>query len=318
MNYEEELKFVSERLVSFSEGKTVKGWNSELIDAGSNRRYVHTDVVVQREGSPNKFKFSAKKTKRSGEREFSTITSEVVSQVSTEKTEEFKEYVDKNVNVLSDYENWKTIKANIKKSDQTLITGNGFELSEELRTIEEKINDYNEEDYTTLITEYSLALAEKAVGYLIADDFKKKGIEDLKSFKKQLDISLKSKELESKNFRKFVKDIMVLSKTRKIETDLGSIYLSEQNSVEITKPEKVPDDLKIGTITIKAPITELDKLVKNLKDYEVKYERDKYSVNDKVVEKMIKEVNIDWASMKKDVSLGIRKKGGKKDEANTD
>lgn len=316
MSYEEELKTVSEYLVSFSEGKKVDGWVSTVTDAGSNRRYVHTDVVVQREGSGNVFKFSVKKTKRTGEREFSTITSEVVSQVSTEKTEEFREYVDKNVNVLSDYENWKTIKANIKKADQTLITGNGFELSEELRTIEEKIKDYKEEDYKTLITEYSLALAEKAVGYLIADDFKKKGIEDLKSFKKQVDISLKAKQLESANFRKFVKDVMILSKTRKIETDLGSIYLSEQNSVEIDDIKKVPDEFKIGTITITAPITELDKVAKKLKDFEFSYDRENFKVNEKEVEAKIND--IDWAHIKRDVKIGIRKKGGKKDEASTD
>ena len=123
--------------------------------------------------------------KRTGERKFSPIVSEVVT-VSTAKTEKFKEYVGENIKRVSDYDSWKTIKASIKKSDKSLVTGSGFELSTELRDIESRINEYSEEDYNSLINEYALALSEKAVSYLVADDFKKKQLEELKISKNKL------------------------------------------------------------------------------------------------------------------------------------
>ena len=318
--YNEELQFVSERLVSFSEGKVVKGWSCEVVVDEDNRRHTTSEVKVQKDGSMNLFKFLCKKSKRTGERKFSPIVSEVVT-VSTAKTEKFKEYVSENVNVLSDYDNWKTVKASIKKSDKSLVTGSGFELSTELRDIESRINEYSEEDYNLLINEYALALSEKAVSYLVADDFKKKQLEELKDFKKQIDLAIKSKQLECDNFRKFVKDVMTLSKTRKIETDLGSIFLSKKETLEIEDDKEVPEDYKVVNISFDVPVQLVGSLADALKTQykiDIAYDLNKAKVNKKAVEEFIKNNSVAWAKMTENVSLGIRKKGGKVSETDTD
>lgn len=318
--YNEELQFVSERLVSFSEGKVVKGWSCEVVVDEDNRRHTTSEVKVQKDGSVNLFKFLCKKSKRTGERKFSPIVSEVVT-VSTAKTEKFKEYVSENVNVLSDYDNWKTVKASIKKSDKSLVTGSGFELSTELRDIESRINEYSEEDYNSLINEYALALSEKAVSYLVADDFKKKQLEELKDFKKQVDLAIKSKQLECDNFRKFVKDVMTLSKTRKIETDLGSIFLSKKETLEIEDDKEVPEDYKVVNISFDVPVQLVGSLADALKTQykiDIAYDLNKAKVNKKAVEEFVKNNSVAWAKMTENVSLGIRKKGGKASETDTD
>ena len=318
--YNEELQFVSERLVSFSEGKVVKGWSCEVVVDEDNRRHTTSEVKVQKDGSVNLFKFLCKKSKRTGERKFSPIVSEVVT-VSTAKTEKFKEYVSENVNVLSDYDNWKTVKASIKKSDKSLVTGSGFELSTELRDIESRINEYSEEDYNSLINEYALALSEKAVSYLVADDFKKKQLEELKDFKKQVDLAIKSKQLECDNFRKFVKDVMTLSKTRKIETDLGSIFLSKKETLEIEDDKEVPEDYKVVNVSFDVPVQLVGSLADALKTQykiDIAYDLNKAKVNKKAVEEFIKNNSVAWAKMTENVSLGIRKKGGKVSETDTD
>ena len=318
--YNEELQFVSERLVSFSEGKVVKGWSCEVVVDEDNRRHTTSEVKVQKDGSMNLFKFLCKKSKRTGERKFSPIVSEVVT-VSTAKTEKFKEYVSENVNVLSDYDNWKTVKASIKKSDKSLVTGSGFELSTELRDIESRINEYSEEDYNLLINEYALALSEKAVSYLVADDFKKKQLEELKDFKKQIDLAIKSKQLECDNFRKFVKDVMTLSKTRKIETDLGSIFLSKKETLEIEDDKEVPEDYKVVNISFDVPVQLVGSLADALKTQykiDIAYDLNKAKVNKKAVEEFVKNNSVAWAKMTENVSLGIRKKGGKASETDTD
>lgn len=319
-DYNEELQFVSDRLVSFSEGKTVKGWSCEVVVDEDNRRHTTSEVKVQKDGSVNLFKFLCKKSKRTGERKFSPIISEVVT-VSTAKTEKFKEYVGENINVVSDYDSWKTIKASIKKSDKSLVTGSGFELSTELRDIESRINDYSEEDYNLLINEYALALSEKAVSYLVADDFKKKQLEELKDFKKQIDLAIKSKQLECDNFRKFVKDVMTLSKTRKIETDLGSIFLSKKETLEITDSKEIPEDYKIVNVSFDVPVQLVGSLADALKtqyNIEIGYDLSKAKVNKKAVEEFIKNNEVTWAKMTDNISLGIRKKGGKASETDTD
>ena len=318
--YNEELQFVSERLVSFSEGKVVKGWSCEVVVGEDNRRHTTSEVKVQKDGSVNLFKFLCKKSKRTGERKFSPIVSEVVT-VSTAKTEKFKEYVSENVNVLSDYDNWKTVKASIKKSDKSLVTGSGFELSTELRDIESRINEYSEEDYNSLINEYALALSEKAVSYLVADDFKKKQLEELKDFKKQIDLAIKSKQLECDNFRKFVKDVMTLSKTRKIETDLGSIFLSKKETLEIEDDKEVPEDYKVVNVSFDVPVQLVGSLADALKTQykiDIAYDLNKAKVNKKAVEEFVKNNSVAWAKMTENVSLGIRKKGGKASETDTD
>ena len=318
--YNEELQFVSERLVSFSEGKVVKGWSCEVVVDEDNRRHTTSEVKVQKDGSVNLFKFLCKKSKRTGERKFSPIVSEVVT-VSTAKTEKFKEYVSENVNVLSDYDNWKTVKASIKKSDKSLVTGSGFELSTELRDIESRINEYSEEDYNSLINEYALALSEKAVSYLVADDFKKKQLEELKDFKKQVDLAIKSKQLECDNFRKFVKDVMTLSKTRKIETDLGSIFLSKKETLEIEDDKEVPEDYKVVNVSFDVPVQLVGSLADALKTQykiDIAYDLNKAKVNKKAVEEFVKNNSVAWAKMTENVSLGIRKKGGKSSETDTD
>ena len=318
--YNEELQFVSERLVSFSEGKVVKGWSCEVVVDEDNRRHTTSEVKVQKDGSVNLFKFLCKKSKRTGERKFSPIVSEVVT-VSTAKTEKFKEYVSENVNVLSDYDNWKTVKASIKKSDKSLVTGSGFELSTELRDIESRINEYSEEDYNSLINEYALALSEKAVSYLVADDFKKKQLEELKDFKKQVDLAIKSKQLECDNFRKFVKDVMTLSKTRKIETDLGSIFLSKKETLEIEDDKEVPEDYKVINVSFDVPVQLVGSLADALKTQykiDIAYDLNKAKVNKKAVEEFVKNNSVAWAKMTENVSLGIRKKGGKASETDTD
>lgn len=318
--YNEELQFVSERLVSFSEGKVVKGWSCEVVVDEDNRRHTTSEVKVQKDGSVNLFKFLCKKSKRTGERKFSPIVSDVVT-VSTAKTEKFKEYVSENVNVLSDYDNWKTVKASIKKSDKSLVTGSGFELSTELRDIESRINEYSEEDYNSLINEYALALSEKAVSYLVADDFKKKQLEELKDFKKQIDLAIKSKQLECDNFRKFVKDVMTLSKTRKIETDLGSIFLSKKETLEIEDDKEVPEDYKVVNVSFDVPIQLVGSLADALKTQykiDIAYDLNKAKVNKKAVEEFVKNSSVAWAKMTENVSLGIRKKGGKASEIDTD
>ena len=318
--YNEELQFVSERLVSFSEGKVVKGWSCEVVVDEDNRRHTTSEVKVQKDGSVNLFKFLCKKSKRTGERKFSPIVSEVVT-VSTAKTEKFKEYVSENVNVLSDYDNWKTVKASIKKSDKSLVTGSGFELSSELREIESRIDEYSEEDYNSLINEYALALSEKAVSYLVADDFKKKQLEELKDFKKQVDLAIKSKQLECDNFRKFVKDVMTLSKTRKIETDLGSIFLSKKETLEIEDDKEVPEDYKVVNVSFDVPVQLVGSLADALKTQykiDIAYDLNKAKVNKKAVEEFIKNNSVAWAKMTENVSLGIRKKGGKASETDTD
>ena len=318
--YNEELQFVSERLVSFSEGKVVKGWSCEVVVDEDNRRHTTSEVKIQKDGSVNLFKFLCKKSKRTGERKFSPIVSEVVT-VSTAKTEKFKEYVSENVNVLSDYDNWKTVKASIKKSDKSLVTGSGFELSTELRDIESRINEYSEEDYNSLINEYALALSEKAVSYLVADDFKKKQLEELKDFKKQVDLAIKSKQLECDNFRKFVKDVMTLSKTRKIETDLGSIFLSKKETLEIEDDKEVPEDYKVVNISFDVPVQLVGSLADALKTQykiDIAYDLNKAKVNKKAVEEFVKNNSVAWAKMTENVSLGIRKKGGKSSETDTD
>lgn len=318
--YNEELQFVSERLVSFSEGKVVKGWSCEVVVDEDNRRHTTSEVKVQKDGSVNLFKFLCKKSKRTGERKFSPIVSEVVT-VSTAKTEKFKEYVSENVNVLSDYDNWKTVKASIKKSDKSLVTGSGFELSSELREIESRIDEYSEEDYNSLINEYALALSEKAVSYLVADDFKKKQLEELKDFKKQIDLAIKSKQLECDNFRKFVKDVMTLSKTRKIETDLGSIFLSKKETLEIEDDKEVPEDYKVVNVSFDIPVQLVGSLADALKTQykiDIAYDLNKAKVNKKAVEEFIKNNSVAWAKMTENVSLGIRKKGGKASETDTD
>lgn len=318
--YNEELQFVSERLVSFSEGKAVKGWSCEVVVDEDNRRHTTSEVKVQKDGSVNLFKFLCKKSKRTGERKFSPIVSEVVT-VSTAKTEKFKEYVSENVNVLSDYDNWKTVKASIKKSDKSLVTGSGFELSTELRDIESRINEYSEEDYNSLINEYALALSEKAVSYLVADDFKKKQLEELKDFKKQVDLAIKSKQLECDNFRKFVKDVMTLSKTRKIETDLGSIFLSKKETLEIEDDKEVPEDYKVVNVSFDVPVQLVGSLADALKTQykiDIAYDLNKAKVNKKAVEEFVKNNSVAWAKMTENVSLGIRKKGGKASETDTD
>ena len=318
--YNEELQFVSERLVSFSEGKVVKGWSCEVVVDEDNRRHTTSEVKVQKDGSVNLFKFLCKKSKRTGERKFSPIVSEVVT-VSTAKTEKFKEYVSENVNVLSDYDNWKTVKASIKKSDKSLVTGSGFELSTELRDIESRINEYSEEDYNSLINEYALALSEKAVSYLVADDFKKKQLEELKDFKKQIDLAIKSKQLECDNFRKFVKDVMTLSKTRKIETDLGSIFLSKKETLEIEDDKEVPEDYKVINVSFDVPVQLVGSLADALKTQykiDIAYDLNKAKVNKKAVEEFVKNNSVAWAKMTENVSLGIRKKGGKASETDTD
>lgn len=318
--YNEELQFVSERLVSFSDGKVVKGWSCEVVVDEDNRRHTTSEVKVQKDGSVNLFKFLCKKSKRTGERKFSPIVSEVVT-VSTAKTEKFKEYVSENVNVLSDYDNWKTVKASIKKSDKSLVTGSGFELSTELRDIESRINEYSEEDYNSLINEYALALSEKAVSYLVADDFKKKQLEELKDFKKQVDLAIKSKQLECDNFRKFVKDVMTLSKTRKIETDLGSIFLSKKETLEIEDDKEVPEDYKVVNVSFDVPVQLVGSLADALKTQykiDIAYDLNKAKVNKKAVEEFVKNNSVAWAKMTENVSLGIRKKGGKASETDTD
>lgn len=318
-DHNEELQFVSDRLVSFSEGKTVKGWSCEVVVDEDNRRHTTSEVKVQKDGSVNLFKFLCKKSKRTGERKFSPIISEVVT-VSTAKTEKFKEYVGENINVVSDYDNWKTIKASVKKSDKSLVTGSGFELSTELRDIESRINEYDEEDYNLLISEYALALSEKAVSYLVADDFKKKQLEELKDFKKQIDLAIKSKQLECDNFRKFVKDVMTLSKTRRIETDLGSIFLSKKETLEIASKE-VPEDYKIVNVSFDVPVQLVGSLADALKtqyNIEIGYDLSKAKVNKKAVEEFIKNNEVTWAKMTDNISLGIRKKGGKASETDTD
>ena len=318
--YNEELQFVSERLVSFSEGKVVKGWSCEVVVDEDNRRHTTSEVKVQKDGSVNLFKFLCKKSKRTGERKFSPIVSEVVT-VSTAKTEKFKEYVSENVNVLSDYDNWKTVKASIKKSDKSLVTGSGFELSTELRDIESRINEYSEEDYNSLINEYALALSEKAVSYLVADDFKKKQLEELKDFKKQIDLAIKSKQLECDNFRKFVKDVMTLSKTRKIETDLGSIFLSKKETLEIEDDKEVPEDYKVINVSFDVPVQLVGSLADALKTQykiDIAYDLNKAKVSKKAVEEFVKNNSVAWAKMTENVSLGIRKKGGKASETDTD
>lgn len=318
-DYNEELQFVSDRLVSFSEGKTVKGWSCEVVVDEDNRRHTTSEVKVQKDGSVNLFKFLCKKSKRTGERKFSPIISEVVT-VSTAKTEKFKEYVGENINVVSDYDSWKTIKASIKKSDKSLVTGSGFELSTELRDIESRINEYDEEDYNLLISEYALALSEKAVSYLVADDFKKKQLEELKDFKKQIDLAIKSKQLECDNFRKFVKDVMTLSKTRRIETDLGSIFLSKKETLEIASKE-VPEDYKVVNVSFDVPVQLVGSLADALKtqyNIVVGYDLSKAKVNKKAVEEFIKNNEVTWAKMTDNISLGIRKKGGKASETDTD
>ena len=318
--YNEELQFVSERLVSFSEGKVVKGWSCEVVVDEDNRRHTTSEVKVQKDGSVNLFKFLCKKSKRTGERKFSPIVSEVVT-VSTAKTEKFKEYVSENVNVLSDYDNWKTVKASIKKTDKSLVTGSGFELSSELREIESRIDEYSEEDYNSLINEYALALSEKAVSYLVADDFKKKQLEELKDFKKQIDLAIKSKQLECDNFRKFVKDVMTLSKTRKIETDLGSIFLSKKETLEIEDDKEVPEDYKVVNVSFDIPVQLVGSLADALKTQykiDIAYDLNKAKVNKKAVEEFIKNNSVAWAKMTENVSLGIRKKRGKASETDTD
>ena len=318
--YEEELKFVSERLTSFAEGKTVKGWSSEVTVEEDNRRHSTCEVKVQKDGSENLFKYLCKKSKRTGERKFSPIVSEVVT-VSTAKTEKFKEYVSENVNTVSDYDNWKTIKASIKKADKSLVTGSGFELSQELREIENRINEYNEEDYNVMINEYALALSEKAVSYLVADDFKKKQLGELKDFKKQLDLAIKSKQLECDNFRKFVKDVMTLSKTRKIETDLGSIFLSKKETLEIENEADVPEEFKYVTISFDVPYQLVESLFRGVRSqYKIEgtYDLAKAKVDKKAVEEFLKNNNVTWARTKENISLGIRKKGGKASETDTD
>lgn len=322
MSYEEELKEVSERLVSFSEGKLVKGWNATVDVVEDNRRFRTTETSVIRDGSTNLFKFMCKKSKRTGERKFSPIVSEVVAgstaKPDEEKVEKFKEYVGKNVNVISDYENWKTIKADIKKSDQSLITGTGFEISEELRDIEDRINNYSEEDYELLISDYALALSEKAVSYLVNDSFNKKRLEDLKEFKKNVELGIKAAQLNSENFRKFIKDVMVLSKTRKIETPLGSLFLSKKDSLKITDDSKVPDECKVVNITFTVPLTcrssAID-MINTAYNCDIKEE---IKVDKDLVEKFVRENTADWAEISKQVSLQIRKKGAKKDETETD
>lgn len=318
--YNEELQFVSERLVSFSEGKVVKGWSCEVVVDGDNRRYTTSEVKVQKDGSVNLFKFLCKKSKRTGERKFSPIVSEVVT-VSTAKTEKFKEYVSENVNVISDYDNWKTIKASVKKSDKSLVNGSGFELSAELRELESRINEFSEEDYNFLINEYALALSEKAISYLIADNFKKKQLEELKDFKKQIDLAIKSKQLECDNFRKFIKDVMTLSKTRKIETDLGSMFLSKKETLEIKDDKEVPEDYKVVNVSFDVPVQLVGSLADALKtQYKIyiAYDINKAKVDKKAVEEFVKNNSVAWAKMTENVSLGIRKKGGKASETDTD
>ena len=139
----------------------------------------------------------------------------------------------------------------------------GMQIADGIKTllgiIEEEGDDEGLQEQLDLFT---ANLAAKSTSYIHALSILNKEEETIKSMKAQFEGALKSKRNSKEKLRKFIGMVMEHVGTRKVSTDLGSIFFTEKKGLNVYDSEQVPNEYKLVSIPVKIPCDMQEEIVK--------------------------------------------------------
>lgn len=221
-----------------------------------------------------------------------------------------------------DTSNWKTIKSLLDNSDSSLIGGTGFELNNELQELQNSIGEMSKEEYDNAVIQYANALSKKGTGYFIWKNIEEAEEKKLQDFKKQVEMAYRIKKNNTENCKLFIKRVMEHGKIKKIETSLGSIFLTKKDGIEIPDVNIVEDKYKNIDMTIRIRADKFTDVKQFLidefdgEDYFQITKVDKPVINKEILNKKVLEDGEDVKGVYKtsDLTINFRNKKDNKED----